>query len=155
MLRLIRWTATSEVSVEIRLDQVNVVVGDMEAMAEFYARLGLRLSSGPPEWAPHHRNTGGRDGVDFDLDSSTFASVWNQGWPGGAGVVLGFRVAEREDVDRLHEELTAAGYASQQTPYDAFWGSRFAVVADPDGNSAAIMSPPDPALRTTSPPPPA
>jgi catechol 2,3-dioxygenase-like lactoylglutathione lyase family enzyme len=140
--------------VEIELDQVNVVVDNMEAMAEFYGRLGLSLSHGPPEWAPHHRNTGGEGGVDFDLDSSTFASVWNEGWPGGTGVVLGFRVPEREQVDRLHHELTAAGYASQQTPYDAFWGSRFAVVADPEGNSAAIMSPPDPARRTPPPPPP-
>jgi catechol 2,3-dioxygenase-like lactoylglutathione lyase family enzyme len=141
--------------VEIELDQVNVVVDNMEAMAEFYGRLGLSLGHGPPEWAPHHRNTGGEGAVDFDLDSSTFASVWNEGWPGGTGVVLGFRVPEREQVDRLHHELTAAGYASQQTPYDAFWGSRFAVVADPEGNSAAIMSPPDPARRTPPPPPPA
>jgi catechol 2,3-dioxygenase-like lactoylglutathione lyase family enzyme len=141
-------------SMEVKLDQVNLVVENMEAMAEFYGRLGLKLSSGPPEWAAHHRNTGGGGGVDLDLDSSAFASVWNDGWPGGTGVVLGFRVADRDQVDRLHQELTAAGYASQQTPYDAFWGSRFAVVEDPDGNSAAIMSPPDPARRTPPPRPP-
>ena len=52
-----------------------------------------------------------------------YASGWNQGWSGGTGIVLGFRVPEREQVDRLHGELTAAGFASQQTPYDAFWGS--------------------------------
>ncbi len=139
---------------EIRLDQIKLVVDDMEAMAAFYGRLGLRLSQGPPEWAPHPRNTGNTAGVDFDLDSSTFASVWNAGWPGGTGVVLGFRVRGREHVDEVRQELIAAGYASQQTPYDAFWGSRFAVVEDPDGNSAAIMSPPDPAHRTPQPPPP-
>jgi catechol 2,3-dioxygenase-like lactoylglutathione lyase family enzyme len=143
------------VRVEIKLDQVNVVVANMEAMAEFYGRLGLKLSSGMPEWAAHHRNTGGRDGLDFDLDSSAFASVWNEGWPGGTGIVLGFCVPDREQVDQLHEELTSAGYASQQTPYDAFWGSRFAVVSDPDGNSVALMSPPDPARRTPPPAPPA
>lgn len=139
---------------DIKLDQINVVVRDMEAMAAFYGRLGLPLHRGPEEWAPHHRNTGGEGGLDLDLDSAEFASVWNRGWPGGTGIVLGFRVQEREQVDRLYEELTAEGYAGQQPPYDAFWGSRFAVLADPDGNSAALMSPPDPSRRTPTPAPP-
>jgi catechol 2,3-dioxygenase-like lactoylglutathione lyase family enzyme len=139
---------------DIQLDQINVVVRDMEAMAGFYGRLGLSLDRGMPEWAPHHRNTGGEGGLDLDLDSEAFASVWNRGWPGGTGIVLGFRVQERDQVDRLYEELTAEGYGGQQPPYDAFWGSRFAVLEDPDGNSAALMSPPDPSRRTPPPAPP-
>jgi catechol 2,3-dioxygenase-like lactoylglutathione lyase family enzyme len=133
------------------LDQVNLIVGDMEAMAGFYGVLGVELPAGPPEWAPHHRNSEPGVGIDLDLDSQPFAAVWNRGWPGGPGIVLSFRVPERRDVDRLHDELTAAGYASQQEPYDAFWGSRFAVVLDPDGNSVGLMSPRDDAFR--SPPP--
>lgn len=136
------------------LDHVNVVVSDMEAMAAFYARLGLKLENGLPEWAPHHRNTDAEGAVDFDLDSAEFAAVWNQGWPGGTGVVLGFRVPAREDVDRLYDDLTSARYASQQPPYDAFWGARYAVVADPDGNSVGLMSPSDPDFRSTPPAPP-
>lgn len=138
-----------------KLDQVNIVVRDMDAMAEFYGRLGLDIQSGAAEWAPHHRNSGGSDGIDFDLDSQEFAAVWNQGWPGGPGIVLGFRVPDRESVDRLFEELTAAGYASQQKPYDAFWGSRYAVVSDPDGNAVGLMSPPEDEPRIPPPPPPA
>jgi len=138
-----------------RLDQINIVVRDMKAMANFYNRLGVEIREGPPEWAPHHRNTGTKDGVDFDLDSEAFASVWNEGWPGGPGVVLGFRVESRDAVDRLYNELvTDAGCASQQTPYDAFWGVRYAVVADPDGNAVAIMSPVDETRRTRPPSPP-
>ncbi|HUQ39511.1 MAG TPA: VOC family protein [Acidimicrobiales bacterium] len=139
----------------IRLDQINLVVGDMEAMADFYGHLGVRLRGGDmSEWAPHHRNSVDRDGVSIDLDSAAFASVWNQGWPGGTGVVLGFKVPERDDVDRLYDELTGAGHAGQQPPHDAFFGARYAVVADPDGNSVGIMSPIDPARRTEGPPPP-
>ncbi len=41
----------------------------------------------------------------------------------------------------------------QQDPYDAFWGARYAVVSDPDGNGVGIMSPPDPAMRTAPPEP--
>ena len=140
-----------------RLEQVNLVVRDMDAMASFYERLGVTLRVGPPVWAPHHRNTGTQEGagVDLDLDSSAFASTWNEGWPGGPGVVLGFRVDDRETVDRTFADLVAAGAVAQQAPYDAFWGVRYAVVTDPDGNAVGIMSPADPARRgpTPSPPP--
>jgi catechol 2,3-dioxygenase-like lactoylglutathione lyase family enzyme len=91
-----------------KLDQINIVVRDMDAMAEFYQRLGVDLQDGQPEWSPHHRNNARGDGVDFDLDSQEFASVWNEGWPGGPGIVLGFRLPDRRAVDRVFAELTAA-----------------------------------------------
>ena len=147
------------------LDQVNIVVGDMEAMAAFYRRLGVELDSGDPRWASHHRSSprahadgdreaGAQPAVDLDLDSPAFAAVWNQGWPAGTtGVVIGFRLPSRDAVDELYATLTSAGHAGQQPPYDAFWGSRYAVVADPDGNAVGLMSPSDPALRTRPPDP--
>ena len=141
-----------------KLDQVNIVVRNMDAMAEFYRRLGVDVrvdvQSAAPEWAPHHRNNASSDGIDLDLDSQQFAAVWNQGWPGGPGIVLGFRLPDRESVDRLFDDLTAAGYTSQQEPYDAFWGSRYAVIADPDGNAVGLISPPEDDRRTPPPPPP-
>lgn len=136
-----------------RLDQVNIVVGDMDVMAAFYERLGYRFVDRDPDWAPHHRNSvGGEGGADVDLDSAAFAAVWNEGWPGGSGVVLSFRVDERDEVDRLHGELVANGATSQQEPWDAFFGARFACVADPEGNTIALMSVIDPARRTPPPP---
>jgi uncharacterized glyoxalase superfamily protein PhnB len=68
-------------------------------------------------------------------------------------VVVGFRVASRDDVDRLYADMTGAGYRGQQPPYDAFWGARYAVVEDPDGNAVGIMSPSDPDRRSVSRPP--
>jgi catechol 2,3-dioxygenase-like lactoylglutathione lyase family enzyme len=142
--------------VSVRLDQINIVVRDMEAMSEFYRRLGLRIDAASAEWAAHHRSQVGNDdggALDFDLDSQEFARVWNAGWPGGPGVVLTFRVEPRDEVDRLYRELTSVGYRAQQTPYDTFWGARFAVVADPDGNSVGLMSHAD-STRATAPPSP-
>jgi uncharacterized glyoxalase superfamily protein PhnB len=134
-----------------RLEQVNVVVGNMDAMVTFYEKLGVDVRESSPRWAAHHRSTGNDDGVDLDLDSETFASVWDSGWPGGSGVVLGFRVEDRRTVDRTYDELTAAGYVGPQPPNDAFWGARYAIVADPDGNAVGIMSPVDEGLRTAPP----
>ena len=137
----------------LKLDQVNLVVRDMEASAAFYRRLGFTVQDLPVEWAPHHRAVTGGDGLDFDLDSVAFARVWNAGLPDGARVVLGFRTADRDAVDRLYADLTGAGYEGQQEPYDASWGARFAVVGDPDGNPVGLMSPIDPARRWAQEPP--
>jgi catechol 2,3-dioxygenase-like lactoylglutathione lyase family enzyme len=130
------------------LDQLNLVVRDMDAALEFYRRLGIDIPDRGP-WDPDHRSAESPGAIDFDLDRAEFASKWNAGAVGG--VVLGFRVSSRDEVDRVHADLTGAGYASQQEPYDAFWGARYAVVEDPDGNSVGIMSPPDDTRRSAPP----
>jgi hypothetical protein len=38
-----------------------------------------------------------------------------------------------------------------QVPYDAFWGARYAIVADPDGNEVGLMSPRDDDRRSFPP----
>jgi catechol 2,3-dioxygenase-like lactoylglutathione lyase family enzyme len=132
-----------------RFDQVNLVVADMDASVAFYRRLGLEIPDAGP-WDDDHRNAVMPDGIDFDLDRISFAKRWNPGYPGTANrgaVLIGFRTETREDVDRIHADLTGAGYASQCEPHDAFWGSRFAIVEDPDGNAVGLMSPMDDAHR--------
>jgi predicted lactoylglutathione lyase len=136
------------------LNQVNLVVRDMDAMVAFYAKLGAEFAPTVAPWDRHHRTLSSVEGFDFDLDSMQFARQWNRGWPEGqTGPVIGFRVATREAVDTLYGELTAAGYAGQQPPYDAFFGARYAIVADPDGNGVGLMSPVDAARRTPPPAP--
>lgn len=137
-----------------KLTQVNIAVRDMDAMAAFYERLGLSMAVGHPDWAAHHRSASGDDAPDVELDSVAFTSWWNEGWAANSGVVLGFEVPDRPEVDRLYGELAAAGATPQQAPYDAFWGARFAVVADPEGNAIALTSPLDLAHRSAPPPPP-
>lgn len=108
------------------LSQLNVVARDFNATLTFYRRLGVEVPDGSssPEGVRHAD------------------AVWRK--PGGSSrVLLGFSVPTREEVDRLYQELTAARYKGRQPPYDAFWGARYAVVADPDGNDVGIMSPLD------------
>ena len=64
-----------------------------------------------------------------------------------------FRVATRDEVDEVYNDLIGAGHKGQQAPYDAFWGARFAVIEDPDGNAVGVMSPSDPGLRHDLAPP--
>jgi catechol 2,3-dioxygenase-like lactoylglutathione lyase family enzyme len=135
-------------------DGVNLVVRDMDKSVEFYRRLGAEIADTDAPWDKHHRNMSTPEGIDFDLDSTTFATKWDRGWPAGrTGAVYGFRVSTREAVDAVYEDLTSAGYEGQQPPFDAFWGARYAILADPDGNGVGIMSPSDPDRRSAPPDP--
>jgi catechol 2,3-dioxygenase-like lactoylglutathione lyase family enzyme len=132
---------------ELRLDQVNFVVTDMDASVAFYRKLGLTIPDTDPEWQRHHRSAQSEQGIDIDFDSAEFATHWNRGWRGGTAV-LGFKVESRGAVDEIYQDLVESGYQGQQAPYDAFWGARYAVVEDPDGNVVGIMSPVDPVMRS-------
>ena len=125
-----------------QLDQINLVVSDMDAAVAFYRRLGLEIADTDPSWQAHHRTAEVDGGLDLDLDSEEFARHWNRGWSGGRAVI-GFKVESRDQVDDLYQELTDAGYRGQQPPYYAFWGARYAVIEDPDGNPVGVMSPVD------------
>jgi hypothetical protein len=66
-------------------------------------------------------------------------------------VIVGFGVPSRAAVDEVHDRLVAAGHPSRQPPYDAFWGSRYAIVADPDGRDVGFMPPMDAGHRSSRP----
>jgi uncharacterized glyoxalase superfamily protein PhnB len=138
---------------------LNVVVGDMAASLEFYRRLGITVPEGDDAPGAHVqlRMPGG---FSLELDSAESARLWHAGWradPASVGVVIGFALPSREAVDERYAELTAAGYVGRQPPFDAFWGARYAIVADPDRNDVGLMSPLEESRRTwppeESPPP--
>ena len=95
------------------------------------------------------------DGFELALDSKPLAEVYNAGWRAFKGegnrTIMSFRYRDATEVDATFEQVTAMGYGGSQPPYYTFWGSRFAIVVDPDGNHVGLMSPPDPAHR--GPPP--
>jgi catechol 2,3-dioxygenase-like lactoylglutathione lyase family enzyme len=137
-------------------NQVNLIVDDMARAAAFYEKLGFEIESGeyPPGSGAFHGTIHMPGGIDIDFDTKPMAAVWHAGWRDsgrGSQCVLGFSVPSPGDVDRVYGELTAAGYEGRQPPYDAMWGSRYAIVEDPDGNDVGIMSPADP--ERAAPPP--
>ena len=138
------------------LNQVNLVVRDMRASIAFYRRLGVAMEESQlPEWAPHHASAMLPNGMRLELDSVEFARQWNPGLKDvGSGAVFFFGVESREEVDRLFATMTASGYKAQKPPEDAFWGARYAIIDDPDGNPVGLMSAIDPAMRKAPPPPP-
>jgi len=137
------------------LHMLNLVVGDTAASVDFYRRLGVELPSGEtPSDAHVAMRTPG--GFSLEFDTAESVRLWHAGWradPAGTRVVIGFALPSREAVDDRYAELTAAGYTGRQPPFDAFWGARYAIVADPDGNDVGLMSPMDKARGTRPPEP--
>ncbi|TFI58030.1 glyoxalase [Sphingomonas parva] len=138
--------------------QANVVTADPQRSLHFYRLLGADI---PPQgvWDAgdgiFHANGAPGGPARLEIDSVRFAALWNAAWRGrtdlAGRVLLGFAVAERHEVDAIWREVTSAGFAGLQPPCDAFWGSRFAIVEDPDGVAVGIMSPQSDEHR--SPPP--
>jgi catechol 2,3-dioxygenase-like lactoylglutathione lyase family enzyme len=137
------------------IDQINFVVGDIDATVAFYRRLGLSVPDSGDDWpagsGARHVEVQTDGGVSLEFDNVTGASTWH----GGVRetrvptAVLGFSLPSRDAVDALYAELTASGAVGRQPPYDAFWGARYAIVADPDGNDVGLMSPKDVTRRFT------
>lgn len=121
-------------------NQLNVIVRDMDATVAFYRRLGLEISA---EEGAFHVAVRVSKGLLLEFDHTSFVPQWDSGWneSTGGGTVLGFGVSSRDGVDALFADLTRAGYRGRQRPYDAFWGARYAIVEDPDGNCVGLMSP--------------
>jgi uncharacterized glyoxalase superfamily protein PhnB len=140
------------------MKQIDLVARDMAASIEFYRALGVDI----PETAIwrtasgiHHVDLETPGGVTLHWDSYALARHYDCGWeePTGPGtrIILTFKVEERAAVDALHTKLVALGHACPQPPYDTFWGARYAIFADPDGNHVGVMSPSDPARRVGPP----
>ena len=134
-----------------KLVQLNLLVDDMAASLDFYRRLGVGTADEESE--PHvELSLPGEFGL--ELDTADSARLWHAGFradPASGRVVIGFSLPSRDAVDATYAELTAAGYQGRQSPFDAFWGGRYAIVADPSGNDVALMSPIDESMRSWPP----
>jgi uncharacterized glyoxalase superfamily protein PhnB len=150
-LALTDCTAMSDSAPDLHM--LNVVVRDMAASLDFYARLGVAVPD-RVKTSEVHVQLRMPGGFSLELDTAESARLWHAGWradPASVGMVVGFTLPSREAVDEHYAELTAAGYVGRQPPFDAFWGSRYAIVADPDGNDIGLMSPLDESRRAWPP----
>ena len=95
-------------------------------------------------------------GFSLEPDTAGPTRLWHAGWqagPASARVIPGFMLASRAAAGDRYAGLIATGYRGRQPPSAAFRGARHAVVADPDGNNADLMSPVEESRRTSPPQP--
>ncbi|MGW3988383.1 VOC family protein [Streptomyces sp. NPDC004830] len=125
-----------------RFDAIGVVVSDLAASVAFYRRLGFAF----PQDADGRPHTEAElpGGLRLMLDTEETVRSFLPGWrppTGGGRTSLALRCEAPGEVDALFEELTGAGYHGELEPWDAFWGQRYAVVLDPDGNGVDLFAP--------------
>jgi uncharacterized glyoxalase superfamily protein PhnB len=61
--------------------------------------------------------------------------------PRDGRISLAFQCDSPAEVDAMYKKITEAGHEGHVEPFDAFWGQRYAVVHDPDGNSVDLYAP--------------
>ena len=121
-------------------DLLGMVVRDMAAALRFYRLLGLDIPA-TLDSEPH---------VEFVIPGG-FRIAWDslemiQGidpnWvePTGQRMTLAFKCESADEVDELYKRVVKNGYHSHKEPWDAFWGQRYAIVVDPDGNSVDLFA---------------
>lgn len=114
---------------------IGLVVADIATSAAFYRRLGLDIPDGDD-----HVEITLPGGLRLALDTVSVIKSFEPDWQpptGGHRIGLAF---ECDDVDHVFKELTSAGARAHKEPWDAFWGQRYAIVEDPDGNHIELFA---------------
>lgn len=124
------------------LKVVGVVVTDMARSLAFYRRLGLDVPAGAD--TEDHVEVALPGGLKLAFDTVETIRSFDPSWSPPSGsprTGLAFACDSPAEVDKLYGELVAAGYEGHKEPWDAFWGMRYAVLHDPDGNSVDLFCP--------------
>lgn len=126
----------------LQLSLIELVVADMAATLAFYRRVGLDI---PPDADPQpHVDIELKGGLRLAFDTEdtirSFDPEWSRPPAGGHRVAIAFACDSPAEVDAAYADLTGAGYHGHLAPWDAFWGMRYAVVHDPDGNPVDLFA---------------
>jgi catechol 2,3-dioxygenase-like lactoylglutathione lyase family enzyme len=115
-----------------QLHAAGIVVSDMERSIRFYRLLGLDVPETPGEG---HVDTFLPNGLRFMLDTEETVKSFRPDWARSTGnqLSLAFECDAAAEVDELYALVVEAGFHGEKEPWDAFWGQRYAQLADPDG----------------------
>jgi uncharacterized glyoxalase superfamily protein PhnB len=125
----------------VSLDAIGIAVEDIERTRAFYVRLGLDV---PADTEGHgHVEVELKGGLRLMFDTFETMKSFDSSWDytqGTTNASLAFSFETPGEVDEKHDELVAAGATSHLPPWDAFWGMRYAVLRDPDGNELSLYA---------------
>lgn len=121
-------------------DLLGIVVRDMAAALGFYRTLGLDIPADLD--AESHVEVALPGGFRIAWDTRDLIQSLDPDWvePVGQRMTLAFKCDSPAAVDDLYEHVLQSGYTGHKAPWDAFWGQRYAVVVDPDGNLVDLFA---------------
>lgn len=126
---------------DAHLEAVGIVVKDMARSLAFYRMLGVDVPADSDD-QPHVEATLG-NGLKLMWDTEeTILSFYpeRKAPSGGSRMDLCFGFDSPAEVDAAYQELVDAGFHGEKAPWDAFWGQRYALVHDPDGNGIDLFA---------------
>lgn len=122
------------------LDLIGLVVKDMAKTLGFYRLLGLPIPEGA-ESEGHVEVAIGGMRIAWDTEAVVKSFDEGREFADGKGRIgLAFKCESPAEVDAFHKIVVEAGYTSHKAPWDAFWGQRYAVIIDPDGNHIDLFA---------------
>ena len=129
------------------LNQVNFIARDWDAMLAFYRLLGFDLGAGgewPPGSGARHAAVATHAGeTTVEFDNPPMLRMYADDAEQIPNVLIGLSYPTAAGVDATVARVGAGGHSVRQPAYDAFWGARYAIVQDPDGNVVGLMGPID------------
>jgi len=121
------------------LNAIGIVASDTARSIAFYRLLGVEF----PEEGEGHVEATLRSGIRLMLDAEEVVKSFRPGWERASGnqLALAFRCGSPGEVDETYARVVAAGFRGEKEPWDAFWGQRYAQLADPDGIPVDLYAP--------------
>ena len=127
----------------MELNAIGIACSDVAASLAFYRMLGVDLPEFDPDTGHYDADLGG--GIRLMLDSEAVMASFIDDYTRPTGndrITLAVEYDTPVGVDVAFAELVAAGHTGIREPFDAFWGQRYATVADPDGNHVDLYATP-------------
>src|SRR5580765_4438913 len=115
-----------------QLNALGIVVSDMARSIAFYRLLGLDVPETPEEG---HVDASLPNGIRLMFDTEEVVKSFNADWARANGnqLSIAFECGSPAEVDEVYARAVAGGFEGEKEPWDAFWGQRYALLADPDG----------------------
>jgi len=125
----------------IQPDMIGIVVRNMGAALAFYRALGLAIPDGKDD--EPYVDVITPNGYRISWNTLEMVKSIEPHWidPVGVRMSMAFKCGSPAEVDEVHARLIGAGYRSHKSPFDAFWGQRYATVLDPDDNPVDLFAP--------------
>jgi uncharacterized glyoxalase superfamily protein PhnB len=125
---------------KMKLDAVSVISGDLAATAKFYALLGFAFPDiGTGEKHVEAITPPGDVRLMID-DRDLIQSILGKAPMPPNHSSFAMKCDRPSDVDNAVNRVRAAGHTVVKEPWDAFWGQRYAIVADPDGYMVDVFA---------------
>jgi len=124
----------------MKIDAVGVSSSNLEKTVAFYTALGFKF----PEMngdEQHIEALTPKGGARLMIDSKELVTTLIGEAPKhGNHSTFAVLCSSSKEVDTIVRNIKSQGFTVVKEPWDAFWGQRYAVVADPDGYMVDVFA---------------